>query len=232
MNSFSSFDDLIRLLIWSLQTSQTAKLKLADSSSSAERSSEGAIDESAGSSPEPPAEPVRNADELHGLSCNALQSGFFNRCQIFTDGSMQANGNSGSCFILHNLTTEHIVYKCYRLNDQISSCVSEYAAIFQALTFLISNEVERSHIELYTDVELAPFFLSEQCDKTVLGKRRSKINLLIIKERIRTLRSRQNVLKIKWMRRNTVLLNKYADLFAKQGSHLERINFDATIILA
>ena len=163
-------------------------------------------------------------------SRNSLHSAYFNVCQIFTDGSMQANGKSGSCFVLHNLTTGHIVYKTYRLDNQTSCCVTEYAAIYQALNFLISNQVERSYIELYTDVELAPFHLSEACDKQVLGKKKSRINLTIFKEKIRALRSKQNVIEFRWIRRCTVLLNRYADLFAKQGSHLKEINFDASII--
>ena len=143
---------------------------------------------------------------------------------------MQMNGHSGSCFVLHNLTTDHIVYKCYRLNNQITSCISEYAAIYLALNFLISNEVERSYIELYTDVELAPFHLSEACNKQVLGKSKSKINLTLFKEKIRALRASHNVIEIKWIKRNSVLLNQYADRFAKQGSHQNQINFDASTI--
>lgn len=163
------------------------------------------------------------------INLNRTSLVFFNTCEIFTDGSKKRNGKSGSSFTLNNLTTGHIVYQLYRLNDNITSCVSEMSAIYQALIFLISSEVLCSKIDIYTDFQRAATYLNDRSTKKVLGKK-SRINLLIFREKINILRSNHNLIQIKWIKKNTNLLNTYADRFAKEGSNLKRINFDVKTI--
>jgi len=155
---------------------------------------------------------------------------FFNIIQIFTDGSAQLDGRSGSSCVISNETTGHLVYKLYRLVNFTPSYVCEFAAIYQALAILVSHQVSTSKVTIFTDYESCRLFLTERCEQRSFG-RTIKVDLDVIRELIRELEASGNQIHFKWIKRNTNWLNKYADRFAREGTRLKRVNFDSSIIL-